>query len=100
MVNLLLYSDQIIPENSAIDMCLLELMKAREPGTRIAYIPSGSEPERRFFRERKAYYTQYGLDLTLFYDLDEPIVPRRWPNFLPAMRSTYLADIQAASFKD
>jgi len=72
MVNLLLYSDQIIPENSAIDMCLLELMKAREPGTRIAYIPSGSEPERRFFRERKAYYTQYGLDLTLFYDLDEP----------------------------
>lgn len=71
MVNLLLYSDQVIPENSAIDMRLLELMKAREAGPRIAYIPSGPEPERRFFRDRKAYYAQYGLDLALFYDLDE-----------------------------
>lgn len=72
MVNLALYSDQIIPENSAIDMRLLELMQARKVGTRIAYIPSGPERKRGFFRERKAYYTEYGLDLTLFYDLDEP----------------------------
>jgi dipeptidase E len=71
MVNLALYSDQIIPENSAIDIRLLELMKAKAVGTRIAYIPSGPEPDRRFFHDRKSYYAQYNLDLIWVYDLNE-----------------------------
>jgi len=72
MVNLALYSDQVIPENFAIDLRLLELVKATRAGVRIGYVPSGPEPEQRFFRERKSYYAQCGFDLSLFYDLNEP----------------------------
>ncbi|NSY46809.1 Type 1 glutamine amidotransferase-like domain-containing protein [Agrobacterium tumefaciens] len=71
MVNLARYSDQIIPENSAIDIRLLELMKAKAVGTRIAYVPSGPEPDRQFFHDRKSYYAQYNLDLIWVYDLNE-----------------------------
>lgn len=72
MLNLVLYSDQIIAENSAIDIRLLDLIDSKSAGTRIAYVPSGPETERRFFEERKLYYARYSLDLSLFYDLDEP----------------------------
>ena len=72
MINLALYSDQIIPENSAIDIQLLALMKAEAAGTRIGYVPSGPEPEQCFFNERMRYYARYGLHLSSFYDLDEP----------------------------
>jgi dipeptidase E len=72
MLNLALYSDQIIPANSAIDLRLLEMMRSKGPGKCIGYIASGPEPEQRFFKERKAYYTRFGLDLSKFHDLDEP----------------------------
>jgi dipeptidase E len=68
MLNLVLYSDQIIPENDRIDRRLLDLMQPR--GSRIGYVASGPDPRRRFFGERQAYYRRYGLDLALFYDLD------------------------------
>lgn len=72
MVNLALYSDQIIAENSKIDVRLLDLVTAKTAGARIAYIPSGPEPDRRFFYERKSYYARYNLDLQLFYDPSQP----------------------------
>jgi dipeptidase E len=70
MVNLALYSDQIIPENSAIDARLIALIRSQGLGNRIGYIPSAAEPSRRFFTERQAYYARIGLDLSLFHDLD------------------------------
>lgn len=48
------------------------MMAARRLGRRIAYIPSGPEPDRRFFQERASYYARRGLELCLFHDLDEP----------------------------
>ncbi|WP_412064581.1 Type 1 glutamine amidotransferase-like domain-containing protein [Rhizobium sp. SYY.PMSO] len=72
MVNLALYSDQIVPENRAIDLGLLAMMAALGLGTRIAYIPSGPEPDHRFFDDRKQYYRTYGLEMSLFYDPEEP----------------------------
>jgi dipeptidase E len=72
LINLALYSDQIIPENSAIDIRLVELMASRGGGGRIAYVPSGPEPDRDFFQQTKLYYAKYGLDLSLFYDPSEP----------------------------
>ncbi|QEN84775.1 peptidase E [Labrys sp. KNU-23] len=72
MLNLALYSDQIIPENSVIDARLVELLEARAGGYRIGYIPSAPEPDRRFFNERKAYYSRCRLRLSVFYDLDIP----------------------------
>ena len=68
MINAVLYSDQVIPENGKIDMRLVELMKER--GCRIGYVPSGPDPERRFFREKQAYYARRGLRLDVFHDLD------------------------------
>ncbi|HEV7307623.1 Type 1 glutamine amidotransferase-like domain-containing protein [Ensifer sp.] len=72
MVNLVLYSDQLFPECAAIDRRLVEMLGARGPGRRIAYIASGPEPDRSFFLAAKSYYGRYGLDLALFFDLDEP----------------------------
>ena len=75
MVNLALYSDQIVPANSMMDIRLLRMMRSQGLGTRIGYIPSGPEPGRRFFNERRAYYGQYGLHLSVFHDLDDPHSP-------------------------
>ncbi len=72
MVNLVLYSDQLFPECSAIDRRLVEMLEALGPGRRIAYVASGPEPDRSFFLAARSHYGRYGLDLALFFDLDEP----------------------------
>lgn len=72
MLNLILYSDQIHPDCSAIDLRLVELLRERDAGNRIAYIASGPEPDRSFYLAARSYYGRYGLDLALFFDLDRP----------------------------
>ncbi|MCK3776153.1 Type 1 glutamine amidotransferase-like domain-containing protein [Ensifer sesbaniae] len=72
MLNLVLYSDQIFPECSVIDLRLVDRLRARGTGNRIAYVASGPEPDRGFFLAARSYYGRYGLDLALFFDLDEP----------------------------
>lgn len=72
LVNLVLYSDQIHPATSAIDRRLVDMLKARGAGNRLAYVASGPEPDRSFFRSGQAYYGRSGLDLQLFVDLDQP----------------------------
>ncbi|WP_077960614.1 Type 1 glutamine amidotransferase-like domain-containing protein [Ensifer adhaerens] len=72
MLNLILYSDQLVPDCSAIDQRLAEMLRARGGGNRIAYVASGPEPDRSFFLAARSYYGRYGLDLGLFFDLDEP----------------------------
>ncbi|MDR6952195.1 dipeptidase E [Ancylobacter sp. 3268] len=67
-LNLVLYSDQIVPANAAVDTRLLALLTARAAGRRIGYIPSGPEPDRRFYMQRQAHYARLGLDLALFHD--------------------------------
>jgi dipeptidase E len=69
-INAVLYSDQIIPANAKVDLRLVALMKGR--GRRIGYVPSGPEPDQRFYTERRAYYARCGLDLDLFHDPDRP----------------------------
>ncbi|MEL7515529.1 MAG: Type 1 glutamine amidotransferase-like domain-containing protein [Pseudomonadota bacterium] len=61
-----MYSDQVIAENQKVDAVLLDLMAAR--GRAVGYITSGPEPDRRFFREKEAYYDRLGLSLTVFFD--------------------------------
>lgn len=68
IVNAVLYSDQVIAANAKVDQHLLKLLgPARR---RIGYIPSGPDPARVFFNEKRSYYAQYGLELSLFHDLD------------------------------
>jgi dipeptidase E len=76
LLNLALYSDQIITENEKVDLRLVDLMAARSAGRSIGYVPSGPDPDRRFFDSRKSYYARYGLDLTVFYDLDRAHAPQ------------------------
>jgi len=71
MVSLVMYSDQIIPENGKVDERLLDLMARR--GRRVGYVSSGPEPDRRFFCERQAYYKKLDLDLSVFFDTAEPL---------------------------
>lgn len=66
MARLVMYSDQIIPENDKVDVLLLNLMAGR--GRRIGYVPSSPEPDRRFFHERQAYYAKLGFNLSVFLD--------------------------------
>lgn len=70
MVNLVMYSDQFIPENDKVDARLLDLFTER--GQQIGYVPSGPEPDRRFYRERQEYYARLGLDLSVFFDTSSP----------------------------
>ncbi|MEI2296565.1 Type 1 glutamine amidotransferase-like domain-containing protein [Ensifer sp. MJa1] len=76
MHNLVLYSDQLFPECAAIDRRLADILEARGTGKRLAYVASGPEPDRSFFLAARSYYGRYGLDLTLFFDLDEPQPPQ------------------------
>lgn len=71
MVSLVMYSDQVIPENDKVDARLLDLMAGR--GRRIGYVPSGPEPDRRFYRERQAYYSKLDLDLSICFDMTGPL---------------------------
>ena len=41
MFNLAFYSDQVIPENEAVDRELLAIFESRGLGRRIGYIPRG-----------------------------------------------------------
>jgi len=47
MINAVLYSDQVIPANERIDRFLLEMLEGR--GNRIGYVPSGPDPDGRFW---------------------------------------------------
>jgi dipeptidase E len=69
-VSLALYSDQIIPANGRLDRLLLDMMARQGRGKRFGYIPSGPEPDRRFFRERQAYYDRCGAKLDTFFDME------------------------------
>lgn len=66
---LVLYSDQVIPENRNVDVQLLQLLQKEQPV--IGYIPSSSDPTKEWFHSRKAYYRKYNLELSLFFALDE-----------------------------
>jgi dipeptidase E len=73
MKKLVLYSDQIPPLSSKIDNELKALFS--EPNPRIGYIPSSSDPERKYYKERKAFYNQLGMDLDVYFELDKEYKP-------------------------
>lgn len=73
MKKLVLYSDQIPPLSSKIDNELKTLFI--EPNPKIGYIPSSSDTERKYYRERKAFYNQLGMDLDVYFELDKEYRP-------------------------
>ena len=72
-IGLVLYSDQMHPETAAVDGRLLDLIGRDRP--RIGYIPSCSDPGRRYFQERQEYYSRLGITLSTYFELDEDYQP-------------------------
>lgn len=69
MKKLVFYSDQVIPKNKKVDLALLRLIGRDKP--RIGYIPSQSDPQRKYFQEKVEYYRQYRIEDLLYFDLDQ-----------------------------
>ncbi|MGD1118183.1 MAG: Type 1 glutamine amidotransferase-like domain-containing protein [Dehalococcoidales bacterium] len=68
MKKLILYSDQIPELRNSADNELKNLFSNSNP--RIGYIPSSSDPERKYYHDRKAFYDQIGMDLGVYFELD------------------------------
>lgn len=75
MRRLVLYSDQILPETEKVDQELMALLGKSNPT--IGYIPSSTDPQRKYYEERRAYYAQLGMTLPVYFEVDEAYDPNR-----------------------
>jgi dipeptidase E len=89
-----LYSDQVVAENDRVDRHLLRLMPARP---RIGYLPSAPDPDRRYFREKVAYYGRYGITDLVYVPLDRPL-PRETLDDLLACDAIHLSGGSTRAF--
>lgn len=71
---LVLYSDQVIPENAKVDQRLLSLLGKQHPV--MGYIPASSDPDRIWFSQARAYYETLGIDLSEYFELDVDYRPQ------------------------
>ena len=67
---LVLYSDQVIPENREIDQRMLRLFSKHSPT--IGYIPSSADPDRHWYEEKCRHYADadLGANLQPYFELD------------------------------
>ena len=75
MAKLVLYSDQIIEANKQVDKELMKLFESKTPS--IAYIPSCSDPTRKYFKQKVEYYKALGIDEVEYFDLDKEYDEKR-----------------------
>lgn len=68
MTTLVLLSGLVFESNDKLDQRILRLFNSEQPS--IGYIPSCSDPERKYFEHTKRYYNQIGIDNIQYYDLD------------------------------
>jgi dipeptidase E len=64
-VKLAVYSDQIVPQNRNIDALVVAMLSKQ---ARIGLVPSGGDPEGKWFEDRRGYYAGVGLQLTHSHD--------------------------------
>ncbi len=70
---LVLYSNQILPDCAPVDARLFALLGSPHP--RIGYVPSRSDPMRKYFRECQAHYARGGGELSVYFELDADYHP-------------------------
>jgi len=92
---LVLYSDQLIPETEGIDRRLMVLLGKEQ--IRIGYIASVSDPTRKYYQARQAYYARYRIDLTPYFELDKTYHPEDLSDLLTA-DAIHLSGGQTFSF--
>ncbi|MGE6575388.1 Type 1 glutamine amidotransferase-like domain-containing protein [Paenibacillus xylanexedens] len=68
MTTLVLLSDLVFKSNDKLDQRIRSLFNSEQPS--IGYIPSCSDPERKYYEHTKRYYNQIGIDNLQYYDLD------------------------------
>ncbi|MEO2260356.1 MULTISPECIES: Type 1 glutamine amidotransferase-like domain-containing protein [Paenibacillus] len=68
MTTLVLLSDLVFESNDKLNQRILSLFHSEQPS--IGYIPSCSDPERRYFEHTGRYYNQIGIDNIQYYDFD------------------------------
>jgi dipeptidase E len=78
--NLVLYSNQIPPLADKIDEELTALLPNSKPI--VGYIPSNSDPQRKYYRERQAYYSRMDMDLQVYFELDKEFRPNQLDSLL------------------
>jgi dipeptidase E len=75
MKKLVLYSDQVPALRNTADKELKNLFIKSRPT--VGFIPSASDPERKYYNDRKAFYDQLGMDLSVYFELDVEWQPER-----------------------
>ncbi|MCL6659995.1 Type 1 glutamine amidotransferase-like domain-containing protein [Paenibacillus amylolyticus] len=68
MTTLVLLSDLVFESNDKLDQRIRSLFNSEHPS--IGYIPSCSDPERKYFEHTRRYYNQIGIDNIQYFDLD------------------------------
>jgi dipeptidase E len=79
MPRLVLHSDQIFPQSERMDRELLAM--TGKPNPTFGYIPSTHDADYRYFHDRQEYYLRYGINLGVYFELDQ----RYYPEILPAL---------------
>jgi dipeptidase E len=79
MPNLVFYSDQILPRGEKIDQELLSMVA--KPNPIFGFIPSADDEEYEHFHDRQAYYHRYGVNLGVYFELEN----RYFPEILPTL---------------
>jgi len=74
MKKLVLHSDQI-QGHKKVDLAFMELLGKKGP--RLAYIPSQSDLQRRYFNEKVEWYKQFGITNLLYFDVDKEYDERK-----------------------
>ncbi|MFC9707360.1 Type 1 glutamine amidotransferase-like domain-containing protein [Paenibacillus sp. NPDC056933] len=68
MTKLVLLSDLYFESNQELNQRIWSLFNSDQPS--IGYVPSCSDPDRRYFEQTRRYYNQLGIETIDYYDLD------------------------------
>ncbi|WP_458125933.1 Type 1 glutamine amidotransferase-like domain-containing protein [Paenibacillus sp. Z3-2] len=68
MTKLVMLSDLVFESNDKLDQRIRSLFDRDQPS--IGYVPSCSDPNRKYFEHARLYYDQIGIDNIQYYDLD------------------------------
>lgn len=87
MKKLVLHSDQVSGKTQ-VDEASMELFPSKNP--KIAYIPSQSDLERKYFNEKVEWYKQFGITDLLYFDIDQEYHEEKIPE-LPSSDAIFLS---------
>jgi len=79
MKKLVLHGDQINGKTQ-IDEAFLKFFGTKKP--KIAYIPSQSDSQRKYFNQKVEWYKQFGITDLLYFDIDQEYHEEKIPELL------------------